>query len=105
MEGIHLRAGKVARGGIRLSDRPEDFRTEILDLMKTQTVKNALIVPTGAKGGFVVKGTTPVVEAYQTLVRGLLDLTDNMVAGRVVHPRDIVIHEKADAFMWIATHK
>src|SRR3989454_102043 len=105
MEGIHLRAGKVARGGIRLSDRPEDFRTEILDLMKTQTVKNALIVPTGAKGGFVVKGTTPVVEAYQTLVRGLLDLTDNLVAGRVVHPRGLVIHDEEDAYLVVAADK
>src|SRR5438552_591571 len=105
MEGIHLRAGKVARGGIRLSDRPEDFRTEILDLMKTQTVKNALIVPTGAKGGFVVKGKTPVVEAYQTLVRGLLDLTDNLVAGRVVHPRGLVIHDEEDAYLVVAADK
>jgi len=105
MEGIHLRAGKVARGGIRLSDRPEDFRTEILDLMKTQTVKNALIVPTGAKGGFVVKGTTPVVEAYQTLVRGLLELTDNLVAGRVVHPRGLVIHDEEDAYLVVAADK
>src|SRR2546425_1894122 len=105
MEGIHLRAGKVARGGIRLSDRPEDFRTEILGLMKTQTVKNALIVPTGAKGGFVVKGTTPVVEAYQTLVRGLLDLTDNLVAGRVVHPRGLVIHDEEDAYLVVAADK
>src|SRR5438445_306914 len=105
MEGIHLRAGKVARGGIRLSDRPEDFRTEILGLMKTQTVKNALIVPTGAKGGFVVKGKTAVVEAYQTLVRGLLDLTDNLVAGRVVHPRGLVIHDEEDAYLVVAADK
>ena len=105
MEGIHLRAGKVARGGIRWSDRPEDFRTEILGLMKTQTVKNALIVPTGAKGGFVVKGTTPVVEAYQTLVRGLLDLTDNLLAGRVVHPRGLVIHDEEDAYLVVAADK
>jgi glutamate dehydrogenase len=90
MEGIHLRAGKVARGGIRWSDRPEDYRTEVLGLMKTQIVKNAIIVPTGAKGGFVVRGDTPVVEAYRTLVRGLLDLTDNVVAGSVVHPRGLV---------------
>src|SRR5205814_5450201 len=105
MEGIHLRAGKVARGGIRFSDRPEDFRTEILGLMKTQTVKNALIVPTGAKGGFVVKGKTPVVEAYQTLVRGLLDLTDNLVGGRVVHPRGLVIHDEEDPYLVVAADK
>src|SRR5439155_1249713 len=73
--------------------------------MKTQTVKNALIVPTGAKGGFVVKGTTPVVEAYQTLVRGLLDLTDNLVAGRVVHPRGLVIHDEEDAYLVVAADK
>src|SRR5437762_2147763 len=105
MEGIHLRAGRVARGGIRFSDRPEDFRTEILNLMKTQTVKNALIVPTAAKGGFVVKGKTPVVEAYQTLVRGLLDLTDNLVGGRVVHPRGLVIHDEEDLYLVVAADK
>src|SRR6266849_6426990 len=105
MEGIHLRAGKVARGGIRLSDRPEDFRTEILGLMKTQTVKNALIVPTGAKGGFVVKRKTPVVEAYKTLVRGLLDLTDNLVAGRVAHPCGLVIHDEEDPYLVVAADK
>src|SRR5947209_19899650 len=105
MASIPLRAGKGARGGIRLSDRPEDFRTEILGLMKTQTVKNALIVPTGAKGGFVVKGKTPVVEAYQTLVRGLLDLTDNLVAGRVVHPRGLVIHDEEDPYLVVAADK
>jgi glutamate dehydrogenase len=105
MEGIHLRAGRVARGGIRQSDRPEDFRTEILDLVKTQTVKNALIVPTGAKGGFVVKGRTPVVEAYQTLVRALLELTDNLVAGRVVHPRGLIVHDEEDPYLVVAADK
>src|SRR6266480_6755956 len=86
MEGVHLRAGPVARGGIRWSDRREDFRTEVLGLAKAQTVKNAVIVPTGAKGGFVVKRPPAarealrdeVVECYRTLVRGLLDLTDNL---------------------------
>src|SRR5213592_2460118 len=73
--------------------------------MKTQTVKNALIVPTGAKGGFVVKGKTPVVEAYQTLVRGLLDLTDNLVGGRVVHPRGLVIHDEEDPYLVVAADK
>src|SRR2546425_3597285 len=105
MEGIHLRAGRVARGGIRASDRREDLRTEILGLMKTQTVKNALIVPTGAKGGFVVKGTTPVVEAYTTLMRGLLDLTDNVVAGRVVHPRGLIILDEEDPYLVVAADK
>ena len=78
MQGCHLRAGRVARGGIRYSDRPDDFRTEILDLMKTQTVKNAIIVPVGAKGGFIVKpsptgkppGPEEVIEAYKTLIDG-----------------------------------
>src|SRR5207249_361358 len=89
VEGIHLRAGLVARGGIRHSDRPEDFRTEVLGLMKTQTVKNAVIVPVGAKGGFVVRRGTPA-DAYRTFVGALLDLTDNVVAGRVVPPRGLV---------------
>jgi glutamate dehydrogenase len=105
MEGIHLRAGRIARGGIRWSDRPEDFRTEILGLMKTQIVKNAIIVPTGAKGGFVVHGDTPVVDAYRTLVRGLLDLTDNLVAGRVVHPRGLVVHDEEDPYLVVAADK
>jgi glutamate dehydrogenase len=108
MEGIHLRGGKVARGGIRASDRPEDFRTEILGLMKTQTVKNAVIVPTGAKGGFVSKGRPgerPPVEGYRTLIRGLLDLTDNLIGGRVVHPRDLLIHDEEDPYLVVAADK
>src|SRR5439155_13138050 len=88
-EGVHMRAGKVARGGIRWSDRREDFRTEILGLMKAQTVKNAVIVPVGSKGGFVVKRPTASreqfaaegVECYRTLIRGMLDLTDNIVSA------------------------
>jgi glutamate dehydrogenase len=108
MEGIHLRAGKVARGGIRYSDRPEDLRREILGLMKTQAVKNAVIVPTGAKGGFVVKGLparAAVVEAYRTFIRGMLDLTDNLVEGRVVHPRGLVIHDEEDPYLVVAADK
>jgi glutamate dehydrogenase len=108
MEGIHLRAGKIARGGIRHSDRPEDFRTEVLGLMKTQSVKNAVIVPTGAKGGFVVKGRpdkAAVLETYRTFIRGLLDLTDNVVAGRVVHPRGLVIHDEEDPYLVVAADK
>src|SRR5207249_8127852 len=105
VEGIHLRAGKVARGGIRWSERPEDFRTEILGLMKTQTVKNAIIVPTGAKGGFVVKRGAPVVEAYRTFIGALLDLTDNVVAGRVVHPRGLVVHDEEDPYLVVAADK
>ncbi len=87
VEGVHMRAGRVARGGIRWSDRKEDFRTEILGLMKAQTVKNAVIVPVGAKGGFVSKQPparrealgAEAIECYKTLIRGLLDLTDNTV--------------------------
>ena len=94
MEGIHLRGGMVARGGIRWSDRKEDYRTEVLGLMKAQKVKNAVIVPDGSKGGFVLKRTpaapddlkAEVVRQYTTLMRGLLDLTDNRVGGEVVPP-------------------
>jgi glutamate dehydrogenase len=94
MEGIHLRGGMVARGGIRWSDRPDDFRTEILGLMKTQMTKNALIVPVGSKGGFIVKTPYSTREeggelskrAYQTLMRGLLDLSDNRVGDQIVRP-------------------
>ena len=92
-EGVHLRNGPIARGGIRWSERPEDFRTEILGLMKAQHVKNTVIVPVGAKGGFVVRRLPPraprelqqreVVECYRSFIRGLLDVTDNIVAGRV----------------------
>ena len=103
MEGIHLRGGRVARGGIRWSDRREDFRTEILGLMKTQMVKNAVIVPVGSKGGFYVKrppvgGTREQVQAegiacYQTLIRGLLDLTDNYAGDGIRPPADVVRHD------------
>ncbi len=108
MEGVHLRGGKISRGGIRWSDRPDDFRTEILGLMKTQTVKNAVIVPTGAKGGFVVKGRRDpeaVIAAYTTLIRGLLDLTDNLVAGRVHAPADLVVHDDDDPYLVVAADK
>src|SRR6201999_472739 len=102
-EGVHLRGGKVARGGIRWSDRREDFRTEVLGLMKTQMVKNAVIVPVGSKGGFYVKrpplnGTREEVQAegiacYRILIRGLLDLTDNYAAGGVQPPANVVRHD------------
>ena len=108
VEGIHLRSGKIARGGIRLSDRPEDFRTEVLGLMRTQTVKNAVIVPGGAKGGFVVKGAqSPVTvrRAYEAFVRALLDLTDNLIAGSVVHPRGLVILDEPDPYLVVAADK
>ena len=113
MEGIHLRGGKVARGGIRWSDRPDDFRTEILGLMKTQMTKNTLIVPVGSKGGFVVK--TPFEEredgmelsnrAYQTLMRGLLDLTDNRLEGDILTPEDIVCFDEQDPYLVVAADK
>ncbi|HJU20776.1 MAG TPA: NAD-glutamate dehydrogenase, partial [Stellaceae bacterium] len=121
-EGVHLRAGRVARGGIRWSDRKEDFRTEVLGLMKAQTVKNAVIVPVGSKGGFVVKEgrdaagpprANPVVdgvECYKVLIRGLLDLTDNIIADRegrhrVVPPPQIVRHDGDDPYLVVAADK
>jgi glutamate dehydrogenase len=112
-EGVHLRAGKVARGGIRWSDRREDFRTEILGLMKAQTVKNAVIVPTGAKGGFVLKRPPPepaalreeVVECYRMLVRGLLDVTDSLAGGGRVQPTDVVRYDDDDPYLVVAADK
>jgi glutamate dehydrogenase len=113
MEGVHLRSGKVARGGIRWSDRKEDFRTEILALMKAQVVKNAVIVPTGSKGGFVVKRMpglraeqpAEVVECYKTLMRGMLDITDNIVGGELVPPQDVVRHDDDDPYLVVAADK
>jgi len=115
MEGIHLRGGRVARGGIRWSDRREDFRTEILGLMKTQMVKNAVIVPVGSKGGFYVKqppagGTREQIQAegiacYQTLVRGLLDLTDNYAGAGIRPPPDVVRHDGDDPYLVVAADK
>ncbi len=112
MEGCHLRGGKIARGGIRFSDRPDDFRTEILELMKTQTVKNAIIVPVGSKGGFIVKPRGPasitrqeVVEAYQTLIDAMLELTDNLAGGRVVHPERVKALDGDDPYLVVAADK
>jgi glutamate dehydrogenase len=114
VEAVHLRMGYVARGGIRWSDRREDFRTEILGLMKAQNVKNTLIVPVGAKGGFVCKklpnGTREEVQAeviacYQTLMRSLLDLTDNIVAGKIVPPPRVVRRDTDDAYLVVAADK
>ena len=115
VEGVHLRMGYVARGGIRWSDRREDFRTEVLGLMKAQNVKNTLIVPVGAKGGFVPKrlptaGTreeiqAEVVACYQTFIRGLLDLTDNIVNGRIVPPQRVVRRDGDDAYLVVAADK
>lgn len=117
MEGVHLRGGKVARGGIRWSDRREDFRTEILGLMKAQMVKNTVIVPVGSKGGFVVKRPPPPsagreaalaegIECYKTLMRGLLDITDNLDAeGAVVPPPEVVRHDENDPYLVVAADK
>ncbi len=115
VEAVHLRGGPVARGGIRWSDRREDFRTEVLGLMKAQMVKNAVIVPTGAKGGFVVKrppaGPDPaalqaeVVRCYQDFMAGLLDVTDNIVDGEVVGPPDVVRHDGDDPYLVVAADK
>ena len=114
-EAVHLRGGKVARGGIRWSDRREDFRTEILGLMKAQMVKNAVIVPVGAKGGFVVKQPPAeggrealmdeVVACYSTMMRGLLDITDNRVDGKVVPPADVVRYDDDDPYLVVAADK
>jgi glutamate dehydrogenase len=111
MQGIHLRAGKISRGGIRWSDRPDDFRAEILGLMQTQVSKNALIVPTGSKGGFVVKKNseqnfkTAGKKAYLTLIRGLLDLTDNYSNGKVVKLPNIVAYDDPDPYLVVAADK
>ncbi|MBD3640564.1 MAG: NAD-glutamate dehydrogenase [Marinobacter sp.] len=115
VEGVHLRAGPVARGGLRWSDRIEDYRTEILGLVKAQQVKNSVIVPVGAKGGFVVKqppedGATESLRAegiacYQTFIRGLLDITDNLEDGVVVPPANVVRHDGDDPYLVVAADK
>jgi glutamate dehydrogenase len=115
VEGIHLRGGPIARGGIRWSDRRDDFRTEILGLMKAQLVKNAVIVPTGAKGGFYPKQLPPMsnregwlqegTESYKIFIRSLLSITDNLVNDRVVHPESVVIHDGDDPYFVVAADK
>ena len=113
VEGIHLRGGKVARGGLRWSDRHADFRTEVLGLVKAQMVKNAIIVPVGSKGGFVVKNPPADRDAfmeagkacYRTFIRGLLDLTDNLVEGKIVPPADTVRHDEDDPYLVVAADK
>jgi glutamate dehydrogenase len=113
LEGIHLRGGKVARGGLRWSDRHDDFRTEVLGLMKTQMVKNSIIVPVGSKGGFVLKGTLPqrpaldqyLIDRYRQFISGLLDITDNIVDGQVVHPPDVVRYDQPDPYLVVAADK
>jgi glutamate dehydrogenase len=114
-EGVHLRGGRVARGGLRWSDRREDFRTEVLGLMKAQMVKNAVIVPVGAKGGFVVKRPPEsgdreelqkeVVECYCSFIRGLLDITDNIVGGQVTPPERVVRYDGDDPYLVVAADK
>ncbi|MBV8627772.1 MAG: NAD-glutamate dehydrogenase, partial [Paraburkholderia sp.] len=115
VEGVHLRGGRVARGGLRWSDRREDFRTEVLGLMKAQMVKNVVIVPVGSKGGFVVKNPPPPTDrdlwlregiaCYQTFLRGLLDVTDNRVSGTIVPPPDVVRHDPDDPYLVVAADK
>lgn len=104
VEAVHLRGGDVARGGLRWSDRREDFRTEVLGLMKAQMVKNAVIVPVGAKGGFFVKSGVGV-DAYKSFIGGMLDLTDNIVNGAVVAPPDVVRHDRDDVYLVVAADK
>ncbi len=114
-EGVHLRCGKVARGGLRWSDRKEDFRTEILGLMKAQQVKNAVIVPSGAKGGFVAK-QLPLsgareeilaegIRCYQQFIRGLLDITDNYLDAVVCKPQSVVCYDEDDPYLVVAADK
>ncbi|MFI5826560.1 NAD-glutamate dehydrogenase [Streptomyces sp. NPDC051578] len=116
VEGVHLRFGKVARGGLRWSDRREDFRTEVLGLVKAQMVKNTVIVPVGAKGGFVAKNLPdPSVDrdawlaegiaSYKIFISALLDITDNMVAGEVVPPKGVVRHDEDDTYLVVAADK
>ncbi|KPK07988.1 MAG: NAD-glutamate dehydrogenase [Betaproteobacteria bacterium SG8_39] len=114
-EGVHLRGGKVARGGLRWSDRHEDFRTEILGLVKAQMVKNTVIVPVGSKGGFVLKMAPPTSErdrylaegvaCYQDYLRGLLDITDNRVGDTIVPPPDVRRHDDDDPYLVVAADK
>ncbi len=115
LEGIHLRCGKVARGGIRWSDRKEDFRTEILGLMKAQQVKNSVIVPTGAKGGFVAK-QIPMqatrdeifeegVACYKLFIKGLLDITDNLADDEALKPKNVVCYDEDDPYLVVAADK
>ncbi len=114
VEGVHLRGGKIARGGLRWSERPEDFRTEVLGLVKAQRVKNAVIVPVGSKGGFVAKQLPEsgrdeiqreVVACYRLFISGLLDLTDNLAGGKVVPPADVVRADDDDPYLVVAADK
>ena len=115
VEGIHLRGGMIARGGLRWSDRREDFRTEVLGLMKAQSVKNTMIVPVGAKGGFVVKKMpedggreavmNEVVSCYKLFINSLLDITDNLDKDKVIAPPDVVRRDEDDPYLVVAADK
>ncbi|MEZ0122122.1 MAG: NAD-glutamate dehydrogenase [Candidatus Reddybacter sp.] len=115
VEGVHLRGGNVARGGLRWSDRREDFRTEVLGLMKAQISKNAVIVPTGAKGGFVAKQLvdsmdreavqSEVIDCYSTFIQGLLDVTDNLSGEEVVKPEKVLCYDEDDPYLVVAADK
>lgn len=113
VEGIHLRGGMVARGGLRWSDRNEDFRTEVLGLMKAQMVKNSVIVPVGSKGGFVVKQPLEEreakqkqgIECYKTFLRGILDITDNIIAGKITTPKNVERRDGEDPYLVVAADK
>jgi glutamate dehydrogenase len=112
-EGVHLRGGKTARGGIRWSERTEDYRNEILGLMKTQIIKNVLIVPTGAKGGFAVRYLpddpqvlrTKVENCYKEFIRAILSITDNLLEGSIISPANTVTHDEADPYLVVAADK
>lgn len=114
VEGVHLRGGKVARGGLRWSDRFEDFRTEVLGLVKAQQVKNSVIVPVGAKGGFIAKQLpegdrdaflAEGIECYKTFISGLLDITDNLIEGEVVPPEQVIRFDDDDPYLVVAADK
>ena len=115
VEGVHLRFGSVARGGLRWSDRRDDFRTEVLGLVKAQMVKNTVIVPVGAKGGFFCKQLPDSsdrdawlaegIDCYKTFISGLLDITDNLLEGENVPPRDVVRHDSDDSYLVVAADK
>ena len=115
VEGVHLRGGKVARGGLRWSDRLEDYRTEVLGLVKAQQVKNAVIVPTGAKGGFVAKQASMAtgrdawlqegIASYMLYIQSLLDITDNIIDGEIVPPKDVVRRDGDDPYLVVAADK
>ncbi len=114
-EGVHLRGGKVARGGLRWSDRKEDFRTEVLGLVKAQIVKNSVIVPTGSKGGFICKKLPAItdrdsylaegISCYKGFISGLLDITDNIVLGKTVTPKNVIRYDDDDAYLVVAADK